>query len=332
MTARRKLRRLVGGVVIAAAIAAAATIVALERGSGPPAAGARTEACVATNSIPALNAFSHLVRRPINCAVVYANATMTWAQWAKPWFLAYRKWPRYDWIDWYRARRRTGRLIVTQPLIPTQAGSTWLQVGAAGSFEAYARELAGNLVAAGLGGVTIRLGHEANGTWEADSIGTTAAQDAMWVKFWRNTVLAMRSVPGAHFQFDWCVNAGYRPIPLQSFYPGDDVVDTIGVDTYDASTFKGGTRIETILTQTDGLRQVAAFARAHHKPMSIPEWGIGPTTDSGVGDDPAFVNAIARVVDGGNVAYQSYFYSEQWGAEIGQAPRSVAAYIRNFGH
>ena len=44
----------------------------------------------------------------------------------------------------------------------------------------------------------------------------------------------MRSVPGAHFFFDWNVNAGYRNIPLASYYPGDSVVDVIGIDIYDS--------------------------------------------------------------------------------------------------
>ncbi len=43
----------------------------------------------------------------------------------------------------------------------------------------------------------------------------------------------MRSVPGASFRFDWTINAGYRPIPFNDYYPGNDVVDIIGMDVYD---------------------------------------------------------------------------------------------------
>jgi len=44
----------------------------------------------------------------------------------------------------------------------------------------------------------------------------------------------MRAVPGAHFKFDWTVNPAIANIPLSNWYPGDDVVDIIGVDAYDA--------------------------------------------------------------------------------------------------
>ena len=43
----------------------------------------------------------------------------------------------------------------------------------------------------------------------------------------------MKSVPGANFTFDWCVNAGYRAINLNAYYPGDDVVDVVGVVAHD---------------------------------------------------------------------------------------------------
>ena len=71
-----------------------------------------------------------------------------------------------------------------------------------------------NLVAAGLGSAVIRLGNEANGTKYPYSIPDTPKGNAQWVRSWDNIVTAMRSVPGAHFRFDWCVASGYRTIPL----------------------------------------------------------------------------------------------------------------------
>ena len=46
--------------------------------------------------------------------------------------------------------------------------------------------------------------------------------------------LVRRRNSAALGRFDWNVNAGYRDIQLSSFYPGNDVVDMIGIDIYDA--------------------------------------------------------------------------------------------------
>jgi beta-mannanase len=182
-------------------------------------------------------------------------------------------------------------------------------------------------VSAGLSHAIIRLGHEANGTWYADSLGTTRSDLAGWATFWRRTALAMRSVPGSHFRFDWCVNAGVRNVPLASFYPGDDVVDFIGVDTYDSAATNGPGRVAGIFAKHDGPNEIAAFARRHRKPMSIPEWGVGPAGNQGaVGDDPAFVRSLGRFVRKHDVAYHGYFYSEIWGSEFNVADMSRRAY------
>ncbi len=50
----------------------------------------------------------------------------------------------------------------------------------------------------------------------------------------------MRSVAGAHFAFEWDVNALVRPTPLSSFYPGDDVVNIIGIDAYEPGDLSRG--------------------------------------------------------------------------------------------
>jgi hypothetical protein len=142
----------------------------------------------------------------------------------------------------------------------------------------------------------------------------------------------MRSVPGAHFEFDWTVSAGYRSVPLSSFYPGDDVVDVIGVDAYDTLHGQVADRIAALRGEPGGLDAVRAFAQQHHKPLSIPEWGIGPAGQSGAaGDDPAYVDEVARLARGPGVLYQSYFAGGVEGAELLRAPASLAAYQRHFG-
>lgn len=290
-------------------------------------------ACVYSfHHVSALNAFSALVHRKIDCALVYNGAAPDWQAWENPWFVVHVN-PDLNWAKWKDADPAHRRLIITQNFFPASVNNTnWRGPGAAGAYLGHARTLARNLVAAGLGDSVIRLAHEANGTWYADSIGTSDRDFRLWREMWRKTAIAMRSVPGAHFKFDWCMNAVVRPIPLVKYYPGDDVVDIVGIDAYDAGVPKGQPRWSTVYNRPYGIRDVLAFAKAHGKPLSIPEWGVGPKSSfQAGGDDPAYVDGIASVVRDNPVAYQAYFYAHEWSAQLDRSPRSIAAYRRHFG-
>src|SRR4051812_37978882 len=274
-----------------------------------------------------------MVGRDIDCALVYNDASPDWAGWENPWFLHHPD-PNLNWARWATAPGTSRRLIITQNLFPSSENNAdWRHAGARRDYAAHAAALARNLVAAGLGDAIIRLGHEANGTWYPDSIGSTDGDFALWVAFWRTTVTAMRSVPGANFRFDWCVNAAWRPIALSKFYPGDDVVDIVGIDAYDSGVQPTvADRWSTIWSRTGGVRDVLSFATAHGKALSIPEWGVG-TADQSLagGDDAAYVDGIAGVVRDNRVAYQAYFSNYQWATQLANGPLSLAAYRRHFG-
>jgi hypothetical protein len=153
-----------------------------------------------------------------------------------------------------------------------------------------------------------------------------------WAQFWRLTVIAMKSVPGAHFSFDWCVNAAYRDIPLPDYYPGDDVVDYVGVDAYDSGVAAGLPRWSTLYSRPGGIADVLAFAKQHHKKLSIPEWGLAPSGSQLGGDsDPSYIDGIAKVVRQNDVAYQCYFYKYDYATLLAGQPPSLAAYKKHFG-
>jgi hypothetical protein len=290
--------------------------------------------CVySAHSISILDSFEQLVGRPINCVTVYTAPT-TWQNFETPWFINYYA-SDSDWSQWATTPGTQRRLVIGQPLFPTSADNTnWLEAGASGAYAGYDRALAQNLVAAGLGNSIIRLGYEANGTWNADSFGSTPAKWALWDQFWSRTVLAMRSVPGAHFLFDWCIAALYRPLPLAQIYPGNSVVNIIGIDAYDTGNLgsTAAARWNTVYNGADGIADVLNFAKANGKPISIPEWGVSPTADSdGFGADPTFVNGIASVVRNNPVAYQSYFYKYGYATQLADGPLSLTAYRADFG-
>ena len=308
------------------------TAVSANASSGVIGGDSKTYCAYTANSVSYLSYFDSLVGAHINCALVFNEAAPTWAGWVDPYFAGGDTNPDVDWSNWVKAA--PGRtLIVTQNMFPASVDNdpNWRIEGAAGDFDSYATQLAENLVAGGLGNSIIRLGHEANGTWYPDNIGDTPVEYAEWVQFWRNEVLAMKAVPGAHFQFDWCVNAAYRDIPLADYYPGNDVVNIIGIDAYDAGVSgTGAARWNQVYNQPGGIADVLAFAKAHDKPFSIPEWGLEPTTDGGAGDDPDYVNGIASVVADNDVAFQSYFYNEEFAATLTSSPNSFSAYKAAF--
>jgi hypothetical protein len=290
------------------------------------------------NSLSGIAAFASMVgRATIDCALVYSPSA-DWAQMTNPWYLTDSD-PDLNYAAWVSDSPVDDRrqLIISQPLIPDNlAGTRWLDAGAAGGYNGHAKAFARNLVNAGVGDAVIRLAWEMNGTWYPDSIPNTPGGDAKWIQFWRNTVTAMRSVPGAHFLFDWCPNNGYRTIPLDSYYPGDAYVDIIGDDAYDsglsAPVQAQQNGWSTVLSRPSGLQTVIDFAQSHGKPLSLPEWGVAPTSVSAsAGDDPTYVAGIANIVESDDVAYQSYFYNHDWATQLQTGPLSLAAYSAAFG-
>jgi Glycosyl hydrolase family 26 len=298
-------------------------------------------------TLAGLQAFETLVGRKYDTVMVYNNASPTWAGLVMPWFCAYKHPSPYAWADWATAPDTSRRLIITQNPCPpaVEPAATWLADGAAGKFAPYFTELATNLVAAGLGNSIIRLCHEANDPAYEYSVSAswTAAQFAQWTATWNSSATAMKAVTGAEFLFDWCINAYYQPIPLADWYPGDDLVDIVGIDTYDAGVplvngaqATPAQRWTRLMTQANGIQAVLDFAQLHGKPVSIPEWGLEPAAttaapgNTGGGDNPTYVEGIAQAVRDNPVAYQSYFYSGVQATLLAPGSGSLAAYQAAF--
>ncbi|WP_110945449.1 glycoside hydrolase family 26 protein [Streptomyces avicenniae] len=143
-----------------------------------------------------------------------------------------------------------------------------LTAGADGRFDRHFRTLAERLVALGLADTVLVLGWEMNGTTYTHRC---APDPAAWRAYWRRIVTTMRDVAGQRFRFDFAPSRGRDAIPWDRCYPGDDVVDVIGLDAYDQPP---GDSFEDHVEQPYGLRFHAAFAAEHGKPISFPEWGL----------------------------------------------------------
>ncbi|MCI0386096.1 glycoside hydrolase family 26 protein [Streptomyces sp. CNQ085] len=178
------------------------------------------------------------------------------------------------WAQWRRAD--PDRLFVLN--VPMQARNEaglpdhevreLLAQGARGRFDHHFRTLAGHLVSAGVPDTVIVLGWEMNGTTYTHRC---APDPRAWKTYWRRIVAAMRSVDGQRFRFDFAPSRGKDAIGWTECYPGDDVVDIIGMDSYDQPP---GETFDDQVNQPYGLRHQVDFAAARGKPISYPEWGL----------------------------------------------------------
>jgi Glycosyl hydrolase family 26 len=288
-----------------------------------------------------ISAATNLTGVTYNCLETFANPMPTWDEWETPWMFS----NTYDGWDAWLAANPAHQVVMAMDLIPQSLFNEhdplpWEQACAAGSYNQNATTLAKNLVSYGAGKIVIRLGPEANGAWEADYVGTTTTEMNDWAKCYDNEVTAMRAVPGAHFLFVWNPNACTTDLPLNEWYPGNSYVDIVGIDAYDqdCSTSKTVSQEGWAAFSTDtfgsdptfpSIASIEAFAVAHGKPLSFPEWGL--TGDQP--DDAAYITDMAQMFKRDAFAFESYFDSGSDGiASLGSAiPNATAAYSKAFG-
>jgi hypothetical protein len=194
--------------------------------------------------------------------------------------------------------------------------------------------MARELVRHGQGDAILRLGWEFDGDWYPWAAGR---DPQAFVAYWRRTVDAIRAVPGAHFSFDWTASIGGGGIAPDRAYPGDDYVDVIGLDVYDQGWADGfedpDRRWRTLRDGRYGLRWHRAFAAAHGKPESFPEWGLADRPDGhGGGDDAAFVRRMHAWIAAGHVRYHCYFDFDAEDARhrLGGFPAAADEFRRRF--
>jgi hypothetical protein len=278
-----------------------------------------------------------------NCVSAFANPAPAWADWEAPWMFRIT---RDGWGAWL-AKSPEHQIVLSMDLIPQTASDnsdplTWEQVCAAGDYNRYATTLAKNLVSYGAGNTVIRLGTEANGTWEADYVGTTSAEMSDWAQCYDNEVTAMRAVAGAHFLFVWNPNSCSADIPISKWYPGNTYVDIVGIDAYDLDcvTLKTVSQEGWRAYSTDDASSSASdpdfpspanlkdFAAAKGKPLSLPEWGI----DSGKPDDASYVADLGQIFKNDDFAFESYFdtYTDSIDPLGSSIPKATAAYTQAF--
>ncbi len=232
---------------------------------------------------------------------------------------------------------RVANLDVSVPMAVAQHGQAPLHDLADGAFNAYYVQIATSLIKHGFPNAFVRVGWEFNGGWYPWS---AKSSPALWANGFRQIVRAMRSVPGQRFRFVWNPALFEQQFWPDQAYPGDDVVDIIATDAYNASWNSGYKEPKTmwraVSTDQWGLNTVADFARRHNKPLALPEWGTGKRPDGhGGGDDPLFIANMAAFIRTHDVVFQSYwdYPASDYNAQLsgGKAPAALAAFIAAFG-
>jgi hypothetical protein len=213
----------------------------------------------------------------------------------------------------------------------TPTGVAQIRVGllrtAAGAYDEEYREVAALLAAAGYPDAVVRLGHEMTLPWSPWS-AVDGNHDAYRTAF-RHVATTMRRV-APRLRFEWAPAVRSFGLYGPPAYPGDDVVDVIGLSVYFRADRDGAWSPQLWQNQLLApLQQHHAFAKQRRKPVSYPEWGLTQ-------DTPEFVQAMADwfaalpASGDGRLLYQSLFNTG--GAyKVSALPRSWAAYVARFG-
>ncbi|MFE6040239.1 glycoside hydrolase family 26 protein [Streptomyces sp. NPDC056452] len=204
------------------------------------------------------------------------------------------------WGAWRRASEdrmfvlNTPMLERNEARVPDSEVRRLLRAGARGEFDEHFRKLADRLVLLGVPDTVIVLGWEMNGTTYTHRCGP---DPVAWKAYWSRIVTTMRSVPGQKFRFDFAPSRGRDAVPWTECYPGDDVVDIIGMDSYDqppARTF------DEQVNEPYGLQKQVDFAAERGKPISYPEWGLFRN-----GDNPEYMRRMLKWIEQHKPVYQT---------------------------
>ncbi len=207
-----------------------------------------------------------------------------------------------------------------------------LQATANGAHDARYILAANRMIANGHADAILRIGHEPDIPWYPWSF--INGNEDVYKQAFRRVVNVFRSVPGQKFLFDYNTDGdstvsyttreGTVTTRAEAAYPGNDVVDIVGIDVYNGSSWDNTKK---------KLDLALDIAKRNNKQLSIPEWGlrIGNT-----GDDPTFIQNMYNWMQatpasgGGKLLYHVYF----WGfsdSDLDKAPKSKAKFKELFG-
>lgn len=240
--------------------------------------------------------FAKYVGRPLDNVHVFLESR-TWRT------IGYEQWEARQYVGF------RGQLIIDFPLLPSSQKGSLANV-AAGKDDRYFAAMAHSLVRLGRGHAVLVLASEFNGNWQTYS----AFRPRIFIAAFRHVAKLLKSI-SPHFVIDWTGNAidnqsGHNP--FRADYPGNDVVDLVGVDAYaDAdSRITNARSFDRWAALPFGIDAWARFAKDHGKRFSLPEWGLSAgVSRHGSGDVPAYITGMHRLMTrlGHELAFEDYF-------------------------
>jgi hypothetical protein len=276
----------------------------------PPAAAPGFQSVVYVgNDVPDLAAYEAWLGRPTDGVQLFSGRN-GWADWS-------------DSIGWL-ADRWKGVARTPYWSIPLFAEGGTLAAAAAGDYDGRWRAAAATLLAASPGDSTIavRTGWEFNGDWQP---WAAKGKEADYRAAYRRFVASFRAVSD-RFRFEWTPNVGDFGTNPEDSYPGDDVVDLIGMDFYYNHEWDPADPVAAFnykVSERYGLAWHQDFAARHGKPTAYAEWGVSRDSDA-----PYVTLALAWFA-AHKVVYASYWNSNAAYAgklSEGQYPAVASAY------
>ena len=250
-----------------------------------------------------------------------------------------------------------GLLVISQPMYPQNEGNN--AACAQGEYDGHWSTFGTYLQSVGRADerTIVRIGWEFNGDfmyWHSDADPTN------FKNCWRHVAQAIKST-APNVLLDWTLNGHGGPVPaggnMYDAYPGNDVVDIVGMDSYDmysAPRNASSLTDEEFRTQCEapdghGVCDLARFARENGKRLSVGEWSVlgscGGATGSGnaEADNPVYIRNMAQFFyDNRDIlAYETYYDDPMPGnvcstlyrsnTDGSTNPRASAEYLKWFG-
>lgn len=226
-------------------------------------------------------------------------------------------------------------------------GSHSYSAAASGAYDAQWRTAAQKLAAQrkNSAGITyIRPWHEFNGNWYKQWFVTPDRVEDYKKSFRRLVGIFRAEMPNIKITWNPNDDPSSGAAPAAQTYPGDDVVDVIGVDSYDANAGVSVTdeskftayAVRTKNGEPSGVETWRQWAQQRGKPLALPEWGLNHS--AGGGDSPAYITSMNKWMTqhaakpgdasvAGKIVYDIYFNEPHGGGfMIKESPNAAKTY------
>lgn len=250
-------------------------------GSGPAAAGVRPSGLAWHSGVFSHDAartveFEKTRGRPVDVLAVFPTRD-SWSTIMQDWWMSPSAVPAGF----------SGTLAVGVPLFPDDGSMAQAAAGA----DVDRWEELGRLIASRYPDAWIRPGWEFNIPNWPWAVTPQNAQE--YKAAFRHAVTGLRrGGPGLRIVFNPNEGRGASLPDATMAYPGDDVVDVIGIDAYDWYPAYRGEGWQEHRSKDQGWDYWAEFARSRGKKFAVPEWGVMAGSEASGGDNPDYIEAV----------------------------------------